>query len=97
MEDIIWLARMSFSIVNIFLLILLIYLFVQRYRDIRSKFNLGFLLIVLSLFFRTLFSSPVIRFVFLGVEAHSIVDPYRLVADFFEFIALTTFLYISTR
>lgn len=97
MGDIIWFARMSFSIINMVLLILLVNIFIRRYIDIRSKFNLGFLLIVLSLFFRTLFSSPVIRFVFLGVEAHSIVDPYRLLADFFEFIALTTFLYICTR
>jgi hypothetical protein len=95
--DPIWLARMSLSIVNMSLLAVLIFIYTKRYMDIRSKFNLGFYLVVVALFFRTLFSSPVLRFFLLHTEAHSIVDPYRLIADVFELVAVSIFLYITTR
>lgn len=97
MEDIIWTARMSLSLINIVLLIILIYIFSKRRLEVCSIFTTGFLLIALALFVRTLFASPIIRLVFLNEARHTIVDPYRLVADVFEFIALSTFVYISTR
>ena len=95
--DPIWFLRMVLSIVNLGLLSVLCYIYWKRYTDIRSKFNLGFYLIVTALFFRTLFSSPILRLFVLHTEAHSIVDPYRLIADVFELAALSIFLYITTR
>lgn len=88
---------MSLSLINIALLLTLIYLFSKRRSEVPSVFTTGFLLIALALFVRTLFSSPIIRFVLFNDARHTIVDPYRLLADVFEFIALSTFVYISTR
>ncbi len=79
------------------LLFILILLFIRRYIDIPSKFTLGFLLVVVALFFRTFFSSPVIRFFFFGLETHTIVDPYKLIGDIFETFALATFLFMSLK
>ncbi len=86
---------MVLSVVNIVFLSIMIYIFTLRYREISSRFNLGFLLIVVALLLRTFFSSPIIRLALLHEEVHSLVDPYRLVADIFETIALCTFLLIS--
>ncbi|MBI5253265.1 MAG: hypothetical protein HY930_02540 [Euryarchaeota archaeon] len=97
MEDIIWATRMSLGLINIALLIFLIYHFSKRRSEIPSIFTTGFLLIALALFVRTVLSSPIIRFILFNEERHTIVDPYRLIADVFEFIALGTFVYISTR
>lgn len=97
MVDVIWAARMVLSLINLAILIFLINSFIKRYAEVKSEFTLGFLLFSLALFFRTLFSSPILRLVFLGEETHSVVDPYRLIADIFEFVALSIFLYISTR
>ncbi len=95
--DVIWAARMILSIANLGILTFLIYIFTKRYLEVRSEFTLGFLLFALALFFRTLFASPILRLVFLSQETHTIVDPYRLIADVFELVALSIFLYISTR
>lgn len=97
MLDIIWAARMIFSILNIAILSFLIFVFSKRYFQLKSEFTLGFLLFALALFFRTLFASPLVRFFILGEESHSIIDPYRLIADVFELSALMIFLYISTK
>ena len=96
-EDIIWISRMGLSIINMLLLIILICIFIRRYIDIPSKFNLGFLLVMVALFFRTFFSSPVIRFFVFGLETHSLIDSYRLIADIFETFALALFLFMSTK
>lgn len=97
MIDTIWAARMTLSVVNIVILSFLIYIFTKRYLQIKSEFTMGFLLFALALFFRTVFSSPIVRFFVLGEESHSIVDPYRMIADIFEVVALSIFLYISTK
>jgi len=97
MSDWIWMARVVFSIANAAILVFLIYMFMKRYLKVKSEFTLGFLLFSTALLFRTVFSSPVLRFMILHEPAHSIIDPYRLVADVFEFSALAIFLYISTR
>jgi hypothetical protein len=38
-----------------------------------------------------------VRFFVLGDPHHSIVDPYRLIADVFELSALVIFLYMTTK
>ncbi len=88
---------MALSIINLSILAILINAFIKRYMQIKSEFTMAFLLFSLTLFLRTLFASPILRLIILGEETHSIVDPYRLVADIFELIALSIFFYISTR
>lgn len=95
--DIIFATRTVLSVANISILIILIYFFIKRFLELRSEFTSGLLLFSVALLFRTVFSSPIIRFFVLGDPHHSIVDPYRLIADILELSALAIFLYISTR
>lgn len=97
MSDIIFFSRLVLSIINIGVLGFLIIIFLNRYSKVKSEFTLGFLLFSTALFFRTVLSSPIVRFLILNDPHHTIIDPYRLIADVFEIIALGIFLYISTR
>lgn len=97
MEDLILTARLVFSVINLAILSGLVYIFFKRYLELKSTFTLGFLLFALALLFRTFFAAPIIKVFVFGIEASSVVDPYRLIADMFETLALLVFIYISTR
>lgn len=97
MEDPILISRLVLSFFNLVILLALIYMFVKKYREIPSTFTLGFLLFALALFFRTLFAAPIVKIFVFGIPTASVVDPYRLIADIFEFVSLLIFIYISTR
>ena len=95
--EIICITRTVLSIINITILVLLIYLYIKRYLKVRSEFTLGFALFSVALLFRTVFSSPMIRFFVFGDPHSSIIDPYRLIADVFELSALIILLYMTTK
>ncbi len=97
MDDPILTARLVFSVINLLLLSVLVYIFFKRYVELKSTFTLGFLLFALALFFRTLFAAPIVKVFVFGMDASSVVDPYRLVADVFETISLCILTYLSTR
>lgn len=97
MEDVILLTRLVISSINLLILLVLIYIFIHKYRELPSTFTLGFLLFALALFFRTLFAAPIIKVFVFGISSSSIVDPYRLIADIFELVSLLIFIYITTR
>ncbi len=93
MDDWILTARLAFSIVNLLMLVILIFIFFRRYRELRSPFTLGFLLFALALFFRTFFAAPIIKVIVFGVATSNVVDHYRLIADAFEMFSLTLLIY----
>lgn len=95
--DVILGLRTILTIINLGILTLLTYMFVKRYLRIRSNFTLGFSLFGMALFFRTFLSAPFVKILVFNVPTSSVIDPYRLIADVFEFLALLIFLYISTR
>ncbi len=97
MEDIIFKSRLLFSIVNLVILVVLVYIFFRRYIELKSTFTLGFLLFGMALLFRTFFAAPIVKVFIFGVETSSVVDHYRLIADIFETISLLIFVYIATR
>jgi hypothetical protein len=97
LNDPIWMARMVLSSLNLLILSGLVFVFIKKYREIQSTFTLGFLLFALTLFFRTLFAAPIIKVFVFGVTTSSVIDPYRMIADLFEFVSLLIFLYITTR
>ncbi|WP_457555962.1 hypothetical protein [Candidatus Pyrohabitans sp.] len=97
MEDLILTARLVFSVINLIILSVLVYIFFKRYLELKSTFTLGFLLFALALFFRTFFAAPIIKVFVFGVETSNVVDHYRLIADIFETVALLIFIYLSTR
>jgi len=97
MDDPVLTARLFFSVINLLLLSVLVWIFFRRYIELKSTFTLGFLLFALALFFRTLLAAPIVKVFVFGVDVSSVVDHYRLVADVFETIALSILVYLSTR
>ena len=88
---------MIFALINLLLLFMLISIYVNEYKRIHSVFTLGFLIFVVTMFFRTFFSDTIIKLLFFDVRTASVLDEYRIFADISEFIALSVFLYFSTR
>lgn len=97
MPEIIWSIRMIFASINLVLLFMLISIYVNEYKKVNSVFTLAFLIFVVTLFFRTFFSTPVIDVIFYDIRTASILDKYKILADVSEFIALSILLYFSTR
>jgi hypothetical protein len=97
MMDMVWVTRITLCLINLVLLLMLISIYVNEYKRLNSIFTLGFLIFVLALFFRTLFSAPIIDFLFLDIRASSPFDPYRIIGDVTELFALLILLFISTR
>lgn len=84
------------NFINMVLLIVLIYLFLQDYRKVRSSFTLGLVIFAVVLFINALLSCPSLLYLFSGYEACP-YEPYHAAASAFETIALVVLLYISTR
>ncbi len=97
MGDVILTARLVFSLINLAILSVLVYIFFKRYLELKSPFTLGFLLFSLALFFRTFFSAPIINILVSGVGTSNVLDNFRLIADIFETFALSILVYLSTR
>lgn len=85
------------TIGSIILLLVLLYIFGQNYRRIRSEFTLGLLLFAIILLFNTIFSSHLL---FVGgemVHADRAHELSHSIASTFEFIALLVLLYIVRK
>jgi hypothetical protein len=84
------------NFINMVLLIVLIYLFLQDYIKVRSYFTLGLVIFAVVLFINALLSCPSVQYLFSEYEACP-YEPYHAAASVFETIALVVLLYISTR
>ncbi|NOZ58134.1 MAG: hypothetical protein GXO66_00925 [Euryarchaeota archaeon] len=84
------------NFLNMVLLIILIYLYLQDYRKVRSTFTLGLVIFAVVLFINALLSCPSIFYLFSGYDVCPF-EPYHALASAFETVALVVLLYISTR
>ncbi|WP_456475815.1 hypothetical protein [Candidatus Pyrohabitans sp.] len=84
------------NLINITLLIVLIYLFLQDYRKVRSDFTLGLVIFAVVLLINALLSCPNLQYLISGYQP-CIYEPYQAAASVFESLALIVLLYISTR
>jgi len=80
---------------NVVLLLGLLYIYLQNYRKLKSRFSLGLMMFAVVLLLQALTSTPVIHSVirYLG---HG-TEILAVLADLFEFVALAVLLYISYK
>ncbi len=85
----------AITLVNAILVAIIMYHFVQSYKEVRSKFTLGLLLFSSILLVQVIFSLPVIALSGIAYPPEAIT--YNIVSSSFELIALLIFLNIVTK
>lgn len=86
-------AKTVISIVNITLIIVLLIIYIEIYRKIKSKFTIGLITVMLVLLFYAITSNPLLQ-VQSGFRAGGL-GPFAMLPDLFATIALTILLYLS--
>lgn len=81
------------TIGNVVLLVILLYLFWQSYRAVRSKFALGLVIFALILLVDAILSCPLF-YPILGFRGQCPVELFHATAAVFEFAALVVLLYL---
>ncbi len=81
---------------NIFLLIILLYLFWQSYRAVKSEFSFGLVIFALILLIDAILSCPIF-FPVLGTSGPCPVEIFHTAAAVFKFIALGVLLYLVRK
>ena len=81
------------SLVNIVFIIALVVIYRGIYRQVKSQFTMGLIIVMLVLLMYALTSNPLVQFLF-GYQAQSI-GPFAMIPDIFTTFALGLLLYIS--
>ncbi|WP_457555674.1 hypothetical protein [Candidatus Pyrohabitans sp.] len=84
------------NFINMVLLLILAYLYLQDYRKVRSTFTLGLVIFAVVLFINALLSCPSIFYLLSGYDVCP-YEPFHALASAVETVALVVLLYISTR
>lgn len=86
-------VKTMISLVNVVLIISLMSIYYGIYRQIKSNFTMGLILVMLVLLMYALTSNPLIHVAF-GYQAQGL-GPFAMVPDIFTTFALGVLLYIS--
>lgn len=86
-------VRAVISTVNIALVLILLFTYLDIYRRTRAQFTAGLVIFSLVLLFYTITSNPFIQRIF-GFRAFGL-GPFAMLPDIFTFIALLILLYLS--
>jgi hypothetical protein len=91
--ELFYIGKAVVSSINITLLVFLVFLNIDIFRKTRSKFTFGLLIFSTAFLFKDLTSSPVV----IGLFGYRLagLGPFALLPDLFEFIVLSTLLYLS--
>jgi hypothetical protein len=81
--------------VNLVIAAVLILLYVEVYRDVKSDFTVGLIMVMFSFLLYALFSNPLIHSIF-GFRAFGL-GPFALIPNVFAMIAMSTLLYLSLK
>ncbi len=80
---------------NVVLLLGLLYIYLQNYRKLKSRFSLGLMMFAVVLLLQALTSTPIIHST-MSYFGHG-TEILPVLADLFEFVALAVLLYISYK
>jgi phosphoglycerol transferase MdoB-like AlkP superfamily enzyme len=86
-------VKTMISLVNIVFIISLMSIYYGIYRQVKSKFTMGLIIVMLVLLMYALSSNPIIHVLF-GYQAQGL-GPFAMMPDIFTTIALGVLLYIS--
>ena len=81
--------------VNLVIGAALIMLYLEVYREVKSDFTVGLIMVTLSLMLYALFSNPLVHSVF-GFRAFGL-GPFAMIPNFFAMVAMSTLLYLSLK
>ncbi len=81
------------SVINIALLLTLVAIYGSLYRELRSRFTLGLLLLVIVLLMYAITSNPIFHS-FLGYPG-TVLGPFTIIPDMFSTLAFIVLLYLS--
>jgi hypothetical protein len=84
------------SVGNILLLVALMYVFIQNYRGVKSRFTLGLILFSGIMLLDAVLSCPVVYSLFTGPQQCP-VERFHAAASIFEFAGLGVLLYIVSE
>lgn len=92
MADLLYSAYVTATVGNIFLLIILLYIFIQDYRDVKSKFTGALVLFAALLLLDAILSCPITSLFYLGSSCLTDITLHAF-ASIVEFIALLILTY----
>ena len=90
-----YVARTVISTVNIALLLILLFTYVDVFRKTRSEFSVGLLIFSVAFLFKDVAGSSFVSGAF-GFRSYGL-GPFELLPDLFEFVALAVLLYLSVE
>lgn len=90
-----YVANAILSTINIALLLILVFIYIDLYSKTRSPFTVGLLIFALVFLVRDLTSSPLIASLY-GFRAYGL-GPFVFLPSLFETVALGILLYLSVR
>ena len=92
MSDILYIIESVLIIINAILVAMIMYHFVQSYKQVKSRFTLGLLLFSSILLVQVIFSLPVT--LLSGIACPPEAVTFNIISNSFELVALLIFLYI---
>ncbi len=93
--ELFYVANMIISTINIALLVILIFIYVNIYVKTRSPFTIGLVIFAVVFLVRDLTSSPFVTSIY-GFRAYGL-GPFAFLPSLFELVALSILLYLSAR
>lgn len=88
-------TKAAFCMINLVLSSALIMLYVKVYRETKSEFTIGLIIMMFSLFLYALVSNPLLPILF-GYKVFGI-GPFSMLPDFFSMVALSILLYLGLK
>jgi len=85
--------KVLLSTLNILLVLPLLYLYIRTYQELRNPFTLGLIFVMVSLFFFTITSNPLV-FMFFDIPG-VYPNPFSILPDLFCTLALVILIRIS--
>lgn len=92
MVNVLLVAEGVLTIANAILVAIIMYHFIQNYKEVKSKFTLGLLLFSSILLVQVIFSLPVTFISGISYPSEAVV--FHVISNSFEFVALLIFLSI---
>ncbi|WP_455280176.1 hypothetical protein [[Eubacterium] cellulosolvens] len=92
MSEILYIIEGILIIINAILVAIIMYHFVQSYKQVKSRFTLGLLLFSSILLVQVIFSLPVT--ILSGIACPPEAVMFNIISNSFELVALLIFLYI---
>lgn len=87
--------KSAVTLINIVISLILIAMYVRIYREVKSDFTIGLIVVMFALLFYAITSNPFVQYIFTYRSFGQ--GPFILLPDIFATIALSVLLYLSLK